>query len=206
MPKGYKNWQFILYTESMQPNALQLLPALGYSGYISPLHDADMWTDEDEKDNPDHVSGTRKKAHYHIIVCLSCCYQNANKVINDIIVPISMNDKANKYAEPVHYMPESVRYFTHIDFPNKHQYDKKDIICFGRFHDVTKYFNDQNESDIYAFVESIIIGQQIYRLSTLVSLLTKMGRLDALDLVRRKHFYFMNLIRENYHINTLQVK
>ena len=36
--------------------------------YAMILHDRDYWTDDDEKANPEHVSGEVKKAHYHVVL------------------------------------------------------------------------------------------------------------------------------------------
>lgn len=35
------------------------------------LHDKDSWDEDDEKENPEHVAGTLKKAHYHVM----CVYK-----------------------------------------------------------------------------------------------------------------------------------
>lgn len=201
MPKGNKNWQFIIYAESIQPNAFMLLSALGYRGYISPLHDSDLWTEDDEKNNSGHVAGTKKKAHYHVIVCLNSCYQNMNKVVNDIIIPISLPDKANKYAEPVLFMNESVRYLIHADQPDKFQYDMRDIITFGNVRPLTYYFNSKDDSDSYDFIEKLIHTEKITRLYALIYRLKNLEKYDELELVRKKHYYFLALIRENYIIS-----
>lgn len=37
------------------------------------FHDKDSWDYEDEKENPEHVAGTLKKAHYHVM----CVYKNS---------------------------------------------------------------------------------------------------------------------------------
>lgn len=36
--------------------------------YAMILHDRDFWTEEDEKKNPEHVSGLKKKEHWHVVL------------------------------------------------------------------------------------------------------------------------------------------
>ena len=36
------------------------------------LHDKDVWDKNDEEENPEHVSGTSKKSHYHVL----CVYKS----------------------------------------------------------------------------------------------------------------------------------
>ena len=36
--------------------------------YVGIIHNKDVWTQEDEKKNPEHVAGELKKEHYHIIL------------------------------------------------------------------------------------------------------------------------------------------
>ena len=65
---------FILYPEDgKHMNILRMLnryPAIFSIAYI--CHDKDSWTEEDEKENPEHVAGTLKKPHYHVL----CQYNN----------------------------------------------------------------------------------------------------------------------------------
>lgn len=39
-----------------------------YDKYAYIEHDKDLWTEEDEKENPEHVAGTLKKPHTHVVL------------------------------------------------------------------------------------------------------------------------------------------
>ena len=65
---------FILYPDDDKHmwvmQKLNRYPQVYRLAYI--LHDKDIWDDDDEKENPEHVAGTLKKAHYHVM----CVYKN----------------------------------------------------------------------------------------------------------------------------------
>lgn len=65
---------FILYPDDDKHmwvmQKLNRYPQIYRLAYI--LHDKDSWDEDDEKENPEHVAGTLKKAHYHVM----CVYKN----------------------------------------------------------------------------------------------------------------------------------
>ena len=63
---------------------------------VSPLHDQDVWTDEDEAENPVHKAGSPKKAHWHIVVSYKnpVTFAKAREVFDEIGAVVPPEPKA----------------------------------------------------------------------------------------------------------------
>ena len=73
MAKGNKtirtrNWMILVYPESAPENWRDIISAEQVQWIESPLHDKDVFTELDEKGNPEHKAGQTKKPHYHIMI------------------------------------------------------------------------------------------------------------------------------------------
>ena len=159
----FKCWSLIFYPDSAPAEWVEMIQELHLMCWVSPVHDRDCWTSADEKKNPEHVAGTFKKAHYHLVVE----YPN----------PISAEDflkdfaflKGSKYAERVRDKIPMIRYLIHKDDPQKAQYNSEDICLFGganldiieqlgtserhiALREMRKYIIDNNIIDFYEFV------------------------------------------------------
>lgn len=106
-------WTFIVYPESAPENWVDILEDLHIEWVQSPLHEFDV--------NPD---GEVKKAHWHILV------QFTNVKSYDQVNEIGKLVKAT-VPQRCHNTRALVRYFCHLDNPDKFQYDVKDIIPHG---------------------------------------------------------------------------
>ena len=110
-----RNWAFVLYPESAPKDWKEQLQQTGLSVAISPLHNKDL-----------DPTNTPKKAHYHIILCYSGpTSYNVVKRLTDSLnqpIPIALEQVRGYY-----------RYFTHIDNPDKYQYDEKEIFHLNGF-------------------------------------------------------------------------
>ena len=114
-------WAFELYPDSAPENWREIISGWHVPVVVSPLHEFDL--------NPD---GTTKKAHWHALLQF-----DGNK----------SEDQVKSLIEPLHgpkpIRVESirgmVRYFVHADNPEKHQYNKADILEFGGF-ESTRFF------------------------------------------------------------------
>ena len=95
---------------------------------ISPLHDKDVWTDEDEAENPVHKAGSPKKAHWHIVVSYKnpVTFAKAREVFDEIGAVVPPEPKAK-----VKDFQQMARYLCHLDQPKKHRYDPADVQVFG---------------------------------------------------------------------------
>lgn len=142
-------WTFVLYPESAPVNWREILQRTGLLVAISPLHDKDK--------NPD---GEFKKPHYHIILCYEgpTTGSNVKSLVDELNQPIPL---------PIDSVRGLYRYFTHMDNPEKYQYDEKDITTLNGFNindfsnlsatdtakiklELTKF---ARESDIYEYSE-----------------------------------------------------
>ena len=114
-----RSWTFVLYPDSAPENWRELLDELHVQWCESPLHDLDV--------NP---TGEVKKAHYH--VALTFEGKKSYEQILEMIEPLNAT-----IPQRVHDLRGLVRYFVHLDNPEKHQYDIADIRGHGGF-DVTE--------------------------------------------------------------------
>lgn len=110
-----RNWAFVCYPENVSEQDIinYLNGDLHIQFVISPLHDNDI--------NPD---GEPKKAHWHVIVLFS-----GNKSYEQIL-KITEHLKATIPIK-VQSVRGMVRYFAHLDNPDKFQYDPSKIRFFG---------------------------------------------------------------------------
>lgn len=131
-----KNWVTIFYPDSLPENWRSLCRELLIDIIISPLHDKDV--------KPD---GSIKKPHYHVILKYS-----SNKSFEQVSEDLEPFNCAR--PEKVKSMKGKVRYFTHIDDPDKAQYSKSDIEIIGNV-DIDPYFQ-LTQSDRYALIKEMI--------------------------------------------------
>lgn len=110
-----RNWTFFVYPDSAPENWLQILTEMQVSGSVSPLHDKDV-----------NADGTAKKPHYHVLLCFDGkkSYEQIVNITEALNAPIPQRCRSVK---------GSVRYFTHMDNPEKAQYSRNDIKVFGGF-------------------------------------------------------------------------
>lgn len=107
-------WALCVYPDSLPENWLQMLDDMHIPAFVSPLHDRDV-----------NADSTPKKPHYHILLQ----YDGVK----------SFEQVRAEVAEPLHgTIPiriQSVRayarYLIHLDNPEKVQYNREDIRCFG---------------------------------------------------------------------------
>lgn len=99
---------------------------LKYSAFI--LHDHDTWDENDEKKDSEHVAGTLKQEHFHLLLLLNYPYPLSSvkswfKGFYD-----SDNLEVNTMVQECALPASAYRYLTHKDNPEKYQYNDSDII------------------------------------------------------------------------------
>lgn len=110
-----RNWGFILYpSESAPENWREMLEQTHIPAFVSPLHDRDV----DE-------NGELKKPHYHILVMFDGPV--TQKRANEIIAPFN----GTQSAEYIYSLRGSTRYLSHLDNPEKAQYNPDEIIALS---------------------------------------------------------------------------
>ena len=108
-----RNWTFIVYPDSAPDNWREILDDLHIEWVESPLHDKD-----------ENADGTPKKPHWHILVMFEGVktFEQVLEITNLLNAPI---------PQVCHSAKTLVRYFAHIDNPEKVQYDVLDIVAHG---------------------------------------------------------------------------
>lgn len=127
-----RNWSFIAYPESLNPDWRETLHSLGLKGFVSPLHDKDVNDD-----------GSAKKPHYHVTII----YGNtttANSIYTSVCQPLGAGA-----THPIkcNSVDGSFDYATHTGCPNKAQYSQTEIDCFGGF-DVSDFRKRERSDDV----------------------------------------------------------
>lgn len=121
-----RNWGFILYLDSAPSNWKSILENTGLPIAVSPIHDQDTWTEEDEKKDPLHKAGSLKKAHYHVLLHYSgpTTYQSVCSICDSVCAskPIPIESLKGSYA-----------YLTHEFNEDKAQYSEDDILLINGF-------------------------------------------------------------------------
>lgn len=109
-------WAAIVYPDSAPPGWRSILDDYHVEWAESPLHEFDV----------NEGTGELKKAHWHIV--LSFDGPKSYDQVHEILLPI-------KCAAPqkCHSLRGAVRYFVHMDNPEKHQYDVSGIVPHGGF-------------------------------------------------------------------------
>lgn len=111
-------WTFIIYPESTPKNFLDILQNSHIQGAVSPLHDADINGD-----------GAEKKPHYHVYLYFgSGAKQSESQIVENFVKPLN---GTKPFAVSTEY--GLIRYFVHLDNPEKAQYKQEDIICLSGF-------------------------------------------------------------------------
>lgn len=136
MVQKSRYWAFVMYPDSMPENWLSILNEYHLPMAISPLHDADL-----------NADGEEKKAHYHVLLV----YGNTTTASNIAKISESVN---GTIPIPVMSLKGYYRYLTHKDNPEKHQYNDKDIKHISGF-DPLDYWSLSAEEETH-FITDII--------------------------------------------------
>lgn len=138
--KKSRGWLTIVYPESAPVNWKQALAQVGMQAVISPLHDQDINQGTDE----------RKKPHYHVLLLWDgpTTEKNAKYVIS-MICGVGCFQCMSVRG--------SVRYFCHLDNPDKHKYNVSDLQQIGGI-DLQKLLMSESDedimlSDIFEFID-----------------------------------------------------
>ena len=109
-----RNWTFIIYPESTPKNWREIIDAEHVPWVESPLHEGEI--------NPDNIS--EKKSHWHVLLLFS-----GNKSFEQVK---EISEKLNATIPQICKNAKGlIRYFAHLDNPEKKQYSTADIIGHG---------------------------------------------------------------------------
>lgn len=130
------NWLFCVYPDSLPDDWLDYLESTHVQTCISPIHDRDK-----------NATGDDKKPHYHVLVRFESLksleqVKEQYQYLNGTIPIICQSVRG------------SVRYFCHLDNPEKAQYKPEDIKVLNGF-DVSEV-NKPTDTQIYKTIKDIV--------------------------------------------------
>lgn len=108
-----RNYATVIYEDSCPANWREIITEWHVETFVSPLHDQDV--------NP---TGERKKPHRHVQVMFD------GKKSKDQVKAL-FDQIGGVGIEEVNSIRGMARYLCHLDNPEKHQYDIKDVLEFG---------------------------------------------------------------------------
>lgn len=126
------NWVTLIYPDSAEKNWLERLRMQHIPFALSPLHDKDVYIDDIESVvDPDHFfknDNGLKKAHYHLLIKFDTL-----KSLSQVKCILSECLGENGVVQPFvcHSCRQMVRYFAHLDDPQKYPYDFSQIQTYG---------------------------------------------------------------------------
>ena len=180
MNERSRNWTFIVYPESAPGNWIEILNGEFISFAVSPLHCDDV--------NPD---GEIKKEHYHVLLCFE-----GNKSYKQILeITNLVNGTIPQIVKNCRAM---IRYFCHLDNPDKAQYPLSDILSFGGL-DVYSYVLP-TKADVNFYIgqmQNFIKQNNIYELCDLADYCLE-NKIDSWYPVLLTHTIFLNKYITSY--------
>lgn len=193
----FRNWVMLVYPESAPSNWNDILDEKAIPWVCSPLHDSDLWTTEDEGANPEHKAGTPKKPHWHVALKFSgkVGRERVNRIAQELNAPL---------PKPIGDWRGMIRYFCHLDSPDKHLYDPALIECHCGA-DVSECLDATlaEERCILNELEDMIIDQQLTEFWRLVDAY----RADETRrrIIREHSYHLQGLIKSVRHYKRQQL-
>lgn len=146
----FRDWTFIVYPDSAPADWKDSLLNQHLCFGVSPLHSADNVSDEYKDHWHVYIKYSGKKSFSQ--VCEDTAYCNGT-IPQNVKSPVGL-----------------IRYFTHIDLPNKPQYSIDDIFCaggFDKFVDEAFKLGRNDVNDIMNAIQDYIIQNNISEYSDL---------------------------------------
>lgn len=157
-----RNFAFVQLVENMPENwqhivESKMLPV----AYI--IHDKDVYTEEDEAKDPEHVAGTPKKPHVHFFV-----YFNGKRTPSGVVNLFW--ELGILYAERVECKNAYLAYMLHLRQEGKHRYGYDELVVLNglkvnfadlnntTFADVMEF---ADEYHVYSFARLCVLAKEI---------------------------------------------
>lgn len=153
-----RTWAMLFYPDDQSHQKAMEIIRNTYP-YVAILHEHDIWTSEDEKENPDHKAGELKKAHWHIVLRFpEARYKNA--------LAKELGVKEN-YLQVVKVYKSACLYLLHKGWPEKYQYPP-DLLEGPLKEQVLKWIADSDECSRVKEIIDLIDGMEFIDYSQLV--------------------------------------
>lgn len=173
-----RHWAFVIYPESLPKDWLEGLQKTGLECAISPIHDKDI-----------DPTGEPKKAHHHVIASWAGPTTFAVvKAITDSLnapAPIALEQVRGYY-----------RYLTHLDNPEKAQYNENDIKHLNGFNILN--YTEMTKAEVFEIkkkVQSLIREKTILEYAVLLDYLLDEEMFPELEIAQNNTMLFNNYIR-----------
>lgn len=129
-------WAVVVYPDSAPDNWREILDDYHIEWAESPLHEFDT-----------NQTGELKKPHWHIILAFDGpkSYEQVLEILSPLNCPI---------PQRCHSLKGAVRYFVHLDNPEKYQYSISDIVAHGGF-DISDLLRPSS-SERYTLIAEIL--------------------------------------------------
>ena len=190
------SWAFLVYPEDERlfapsiPDARKreflcsFLETLKVPCAVSPLHDADVWTDGDALLDASHVAGTQKKPHWHVVLRWDSL-KSAAQVLA-LVEPLHVG-----HVERVESWRGYTRYLCHLDNPEKAAYDVNGVRAVMGY-DLSPLY-DAAAADARKVRREVLQLCDDYALQSIRQLCALLAELDKPDsyldfVVARSHF------------------
>lgn len=108
-----RNWSVVIYEDSAPTAWREYLDDLHIEWIESPWHDKDM-----------NADGSPKKKHKHLGLC--CGGVKSYEQICELVEPLHC-----PIPQRIHNLRAFTRYLSHMDNPEKAQYDPKEVVAHG---------------------------------------------------------------------------
>lgn len=120
--KTYRAYTGIFYPDSVSYVCEEKLALLdgAFNKWAYVLHDRDVWTEDDERIDSAHCAGSLKKPHFHWVG-----YRENGVALATVAKALQLSDNDIEIAK--HGWKNVCRYLTHLNAPEKAQYDVSEI-------------------------------------------------------------------------------
>ena len=182
-----RNWCFVGYPGDSLPDNYRVILTddLHLCWAESPVHDADLNGD-----------GSEKKSHIHFIVSFegNKSFDQIKEITDLLHCPI---------PQLCRNVRAYVRYFIHLDNPEKWQYKVSDIRSYGGFQieDYFKKSNSENRDTLKAIIE-FCSDNNIDEFYQLVDAVFASGDADWIDLVTCRNTLFLSQYLKSKHFRS----
>lgn len=168
-------WTAVLYPESAPADWRERIDELHIEWAESPLHEFDT--------NP---TGEVKKAHWHIVLAFDG--PKSYDQVCEILAPLN-----GPIPQKCHSLKGAVRYFAHLDNPEKYQYPTSGIVGHGGF-DVAEALapSSAKRKDLIAEMLDWVKDNQIVELQDLMDYARENRYDDWFDLLVRDSTFVVN--------------
>lgn len=170
-------WAAVVYPDSAPNNWRDLIDENRIEWAESPLHDKDV--------NPG--TGEIKKAHWHIVMSFDGpkSYEQVCEILEPVHCPA---------PQKCHSLKGAVRYFVHIDNPEKFQYDKSGIVGHGGFDvDAALAPSSGQRYELIAEMQDFVLEHGVIEFQDLFDYARKNRRNDWFPLLCDSCAYVMGL-------------